>query len=289
MAFGRKGVHAAVLRENEGAWSIDRVQERSLPFSLFEGDPPANAVQVLAEVLASLLPQAVNNCVPLHLAVPGAAVSLRVFDLDAVPKAADDRLSLVRWRLAQELTVGYELASSYQTLEEGENKGALLGMAMDARWLKCLTEACHTAQIVPDVIDAGYSYLFNHSHSGIAVFPGVAAMICLEAESWSMLVIDQQARIKFGRSWWRSSELASAEDYQNMTLEAERAIHAFMHGGTTSIQQIAIAGEAADIKSLAAILDQRMHQPCHMLAITGVAANQHRGYATALAAAGDMR
>lgn len=289
-ALGRNGMRATVLRKYNGAWQIARVQEIPVPFSLFEGEPPSNAVQVLSQTLVSILPEAVKNFVPLHLALPGAAISLRVFALDAVPKVANDRLSLVRWRLAQELAVGHELAASYQVLEDGEQNGALLGIAMDARWLKCLTEACSVAQIVPAVIDAGYSYLFNHFHSGIAAFRVSTALICLEAESWSMLVIDEQARIRFARSWWRSPAPASAEDYQNIALEAEQSIRAYIHGGVTLIQRISIAGEGADIKSVAAILDQRMQQPCHTLAIApGVAPDEHRGFSTAIAASFDNR
>ena len=93
-----------------------------------------------------------------NLAIPGAAVSLRVLNLDAVPTAENDRINLVRWRLAQELAVSYELACSYQVMEVGEKSGALLGIAIDARWLVCLTEACRIAQIVPTVIDAGFSH-----------------------------------------------------------------------------------------------------------------------------------
>ena len=33
----------------------------------------------------------------------------------------------------------------------------MLGIAIDARWLACLTEACSAAQIVPTVIDAGFN------------------------------------------------------------------------------------------------------------------------------------
>lgn len=307
-ALGRNGIGAAILREHDGVWQVARVQEMPVRVSLFEGEPPFDAVTVLAHALAELLPEAVGHFVPLHLALPGAAVSLRVFSLDTVPKAENDRLSLVRWRLAQELAASYELACAYQIIEQGqileqgqiqehgEKSGALSGIAIDARWLACLTEACRATQIVPTVIDAGFSFLFNRFHAEIASLRECSAMICLESESWSMLVIDEQARIRLARSGWRNPAAASAEvaDYQSIALEAEQAIRAYMLGGATPIQRISIAGEGADIKSLAAILDSRMQQPCHILAVTtGEGLNglrpEHRKFSTALAASFDMR
>ena len=111
-----------------------------------------------------------------------------------------------------------------------------------------------------------------------------------------MLVIDEQAHIRLARSWWRNPAAPSAQvaDFQFIALEVEQAIRAYMLSGAAPIQRISIAGEGADIKSLAAILDQRMQQPCHTLAITtGVEPNslrpEHRGYSTALAASLDIR
>lgn len=301
-ALGRNGIRASILREHDGVWQVARVQAIPVSVSLFEGEPPSDAVQVLAQALATLLPEAVGSFVPLHLALPSATVSLRVFTLDTVPKAENDRFSLVRWRLAQELAISYELACAYQIQEEGqilkqgEKNAALLGIALDARWLACLTEACSAAQIVPTVIDAGYSFLFNYFHSEISTFHGCSALICLEPESWSMLVIDEQAHIRLARSWWRNPAAPSAQvaDFQFIALEVEQAIRAYMLSGAAPIQRISIAGEGPDIKSLAAILNQRMQQPCHTLAITaGVDPNslrpEHRGFSTALAASFDIR
>ena len=294
--LGRNGMRASVLRKQNGIWQVTRVQEMPAPVSLFEGEPPSDAVQLLAQALASLLPEAVGNFVPLHLALPGAAVSLRVFSLDTVPKAEIDRLNLVRWRLAQELAVGYELACNYQILDD-EKDSAMLGIAVDARWLACLTEACSAAQIVPSVIDAGYSFLFNHFHPEITAFHKCTALICLESESWSMLVIDEQARVRLARSWWRNPAAASGEvmGHQSMALETEQALRAYLLGGAAPVQRIYIAGESPDIKSLAAILDQRMQQPCHTLAVSdraGLPSNlrpEHRVFSTALAASFDIR
>ena len=296
VALGRKGIRAAVLHQHNGGWHITRVQEMPVSLSLFEGEPPPDAIQVLAQALASLLPETVGNFVPLHLALPGASVSLRVLTLDAVPKTESDRISLVRWRLAQELAVGYELACSYQVLEQGKNGGALLGIAVDARWLVCLTEACRIAQIVPTVIDAGFSSLFNLSYSQIATFSGDSVLICLEAESWSMLAIDGQTRIKFARSWWRTPIAASAggSDYQALALEAEQAIRAYIHGGSAPVERVYLAGDESDIKPLAAVLDQRMQQRCHALAVTAQkipnnVRSPSGNFSTALAATFDLR
>ena len=311
-ALGRNGIRAAILHQHDGVWQIARVQEIPVSVALFEGAPPPDAVQVLTQALASLLPEAVGNFVPLHLALPGAAVSLRVFGLDAVPKAEPDRINLARWRMTQELAVNYELVCAYQILaegttpEQGENSSELpgselpgnelLAIAMDGRWLACLTEACRAAQIVPTVIDAGYSFLFNHFHAEIAALQACCALICLESDSWSMLVIDQQARIRLARSWWRNpaATATQAADFQFIALEAEQAIRAYVLSGATPIQQISIAGEGADIKSLAAILDQRMQQPGNMLAATGDEVTNNlqlelRGFSTTLAVAFDFR
>jgi hypothetical protein len=295
-ALSRSGVCASILRKRDGIWQVIRVQEVSVPIALFEGEPPADAVKVLAHAFTILLPEAAGTFLPLHLALPGAAVSLRLFSLDAVPKAENDRIDLVRWRLSQELAAGYELACAYQILDDAGQSGTMLGIAIDARWLACLTEACSTAQIVPTVIDAGFSYLFNHFHPEIATFQVCSALICLEAESWSMLIIDEHARIKLARSWWREPAAASGDitAYRAIALEAEQSIRAYMIGGATPIQRISIAGEGPDIKSLAAILDQRMQQPCQILAVTSREAQdnlrpEHSHYSSALAASFDTR
>ncbi len=268
-----------ILRQQEGVWQVARVQEMPVPFSLFEGEPPADAAPVLAQLWPALLPEAVGRYVPLHLALPGAAVSLRVFDLDVVPKSEQDRFNLASWRLNQELAASYELACAHQIVERAAQGGALLAIALDARWLACLNESCSAAQIVPTVIDAGYSFMFNHFHAQLVACPECCALIYLEAESWSLLVIDVEARIRLARSWWRNSAPVSdhspatnkraddRDDYQAIALEAEQAIRAYNLVGATAIGRISIAGEGADIASLAAILDSRMRQPCQILAM----------------------
>ena len=286
VALSRDGIRAVILRQQEGVWQVARVQEMPVPFPLFEGEPPADAVSVLAQLWSALLPEAVGQCVPLHLALPGTAVSLRVFGLDSVPKSEQDRLNLVRWRLGQELAASYELACAYQMVEQAGPGGAVLGIAMDARWLDCLNESCSTAQIVPTAIDAGFSFMFNHFHAQLAACPVCCALICLEQKSWSILVIDVQARIRLARSWRRNpatvsnhspasdqspvsnQSAADHEDYRVIALEAEQAIRACNLVGATPIQRILIAGEAADINALARLLDAHMQQPCQLLAMT---------------------
>lgn len=310
VALGRDGIRAVVLRQQDGVWQVASVQEMPVPFSLFEGEPPADAVPVLAQLWSALLPEAVGQFVPLHFALPGTAVSLRVFGLDSVPKSELDRLSLVRWRLGQELAANYELACAYQIVEQAEQGGAspggeLLAVSMDARWLACLNDSCSAAQIVPTAIDAGFSFMFNHFHAQLAACPVCCALICLEQKSWSILVIDVQARIRLARSWRRNSAPVSKQsaddhdDFQAIALEAEQAIRACNLVGATPIQQILIAGGAADINALAGLLDAHMQQPCQLLAMTsGEELNRLRpehkkfssaNFSTAWAAAFDIR
>ena len=303
VALGRNLLRASILGKHDGTWQVARVQAVPVPVSLFEGEPSSATTQALAQALTSLLPEAVENFVPLHLAVPGAVTSLRVFSLDTIPKAEKDRINLVRWRLAQELGVNYELACAYQIHEESqlqaggvEGGGTLLGSAIDARWLECLNEACSAAHIVPTVIDGSFSSLFNHFHSEIKAFREHSALICLEPESWSLLVIDEQARVRLARSWWRDpgAGSAAAADYDAIALEVEQAIRAYTLMDATPVKRVAIAGEGADISALAVVLNQRMQQPCHMLAVMqGGGANrmrpEYRGFSSALAAAFDFR
>lgn len=237
---------------------ITRLGERSLDVPLFSGEPGEAATAALAEALRELAPEAVRRYLPLHVSVPGAAVQVGVFPLDALPKQRSVQLDLARWHFAQAGS-SEALVCDCEPLGTDGGKHLLLGFAMDRAWHACLSDALARAGITAWSLNADVCRQFNGFHDRLCADKQGGALFAASADAWSLLLWDAAGRTRYCSSRWRSGEAGEAT---RIAAEVERRILACVQSlPGVGVSHLYAVADGED-EGLVAAIDARLREPC---------------------------
>lgn len=289
IAIGRQQVCAVVLGANRGNHEVRAIHAQRMPLPLFAAQPDMATGKILADVLHAISDGFLGEFAAVHVALPDTVIRSTVLDLDELPKTADMRETLVRWRFAK------EWQRSEDTLDccgfdMGEDRGKrlLFGQAGDRPWLDCVRGALARSGIMPWSLNAAAAYRFNYFHD--ALVGGAGAMLSLDPDCWNLLLWDDSGRVRQVLTRMREN-LADEDGAASIADEVERAILAYVHGDNSrKVGRLFLAGNETEMATLAAIFDGRLRKRVVVLhadeRISGTVAGMRDGLAPlALAAA----
>ncbi len=264
IGIGRDRLSAAHVVTTKQARHIERIRQINLPFTLFSGTPTPEIGHGLSSLLGELCGEVKRSHIPIQIALPDPVVSLRVFELGAIPKTRKEQLALVHWRFNKELNLGGRaIECSCQPLGVDNDKHLLLAMAIDQAWLDCLKEACRDAGVISTVIDMAACYRSNRFYERFSCDGADVVVISLDDDAWTVSISDAQGRLRFVRSRWRETMPEREREYQEIAAESEKMVRLYAHAAPgRSIKNIHAIGDAKDVSGVADLLDQRMAGKC---------------------------
>jgi len=258
LMIGRARVGFALF---EGAGQrITRFDERTLEVPLFTGRPSEATAAALAGALRELAPEAVRGYLPLHVSLPGAAVQVAVFPLDALPNKRALQLELARWHFAQAGNAEQALVCDCEPLGMDGGKHLLLGFAIDQAWHACIVDALARAGVTAWSLNADVCRQFNRFHDRLCADKRRGgALFAATADAWSLLLWDETGRVRHCSSRWRSDD---ADEGTRIAAEVERRILACVQSlPGMRIEHLYAVADGHDAGLVAAI-DARLREPC---------------------------
>jgi hypothetical protein len=257
--IGRDRVGFAAVAGNGTARPTTRFDQRKLDAPLFTGKPTEATAAALAETLAALAPEAARGYLPLHVSVPGAAVQMAVFPLDALPNKRALRLDLTRWHFAQAGNAEQALICDCEPLGMDGGKHLLLGFAMDSAWHACIVDALGRAGMTAWSLNADVCRQFNRFHDRLCADEQGGALFAATGDAWSLLLWDETGRVRHCSSRWRSGE---ADEGTRIAAEVERRILACVQSlPGVRVGHFYAATDSQD-EGLVVALDARLREPC---------------------------
>ena len=278
LAIGRDYIGLARLSSADGGLQVQELAETRLESKLFAGIPDAQTTAALTVALKTVATVIAGRYLPVHVSLPDAAVRLEVFELDELPKGQAAQQELTHWRFTRDAGNGTPTVSASQELGRDGDKYLLLGLAVDEAWRRCIAEALAQAGIVAWSLSANACRQFNRYHDTLAAGSGALAVLSMDA--WALLLWDEQGRVRYARSRWRTV----ADDHAAIAAEVERSILAYAHGAPNrSVQRVHVVAEGADA-GLVTTLDARLREPCLRLSVDAgleYAPDVNRGFGSA--------
>jgi hypothetical protein len=257
--IGRDRVGFATMAGHGTARRMTRFDERKLDAPLFTGRPSEAAAAALAKTLAALAPEAARAYLPLHVSVPGAAVQMAVFPLDALPNKPALRLDLTRWHFAQAGNAEQVLVCDCEPLGMDGGKHLLLGFAMDGAWHECIVDALGRAGMTAWSLNADVCRQFNRFHDRLCADEQGGALFAATDDAWSLLLWDETGRVRHCSSRWRSG---GADEGARVAAEVERRILACVQSlPGMRIEHLHAVVDSHDV-GLVDALDARLREPC---------------------------
>lgn len=257
LMIGRSRVGFALF-EGTGQRLV-RIDARTLDVPLFTGRPSEAAAAALAEALQELAPEAVRGYLPLHVSLPGAAVQVAVFPLDALPNKRALQLDLARWHFAQAGNAEQALVCDCEPLGMDGGKHLLLGFAMDQAWHACIVDALARAGVTAWSLNADVCRQFNRFHDRLCADKRGGALFAVTEDAWSLLLWDELGRARHCSSRWRSDE---ADEGTRIAVEVERRILACVQSlPGMRIEHLYAVADGHDAGLVDAI-DARLREPC---------------------------
>lgn len=268
VSIGRNRLYAAHVETQKKDRRVIRITESDLPFGLFRGSPTQEVSTTLGSSLAELCSDIRRSHIPVQIALPDPVVTLRLFELDALPKSAKEQQALARWRFAKEAYFenrAIECVCQYFGEENG--KHLLLALAADQNWFDCLKEAFHVAGVTATVIDMAACYRFNRFYDRLTAESGDAVLISMDHDTWTLSISDAQGRLRFVHARWREEiherEEHRLQEYQDIASETEQMIRVYVHAAAgRNIGNIHVTANAENIIGMASVFDHRMQGKC---------------------------
>lgn len=262
LAIGRGYVGLACVEAGKGGGEV-RVAEERLDFPVFNGAPTPPAAEALTKALRKVAGSLARRYLPIHVSLPDALLRWTVLELDQIPNKRAAQLELVAFRFARQGLAG-DYVHACQPLGRDGGKHLLLGVAGDAGWHRLVSEALERAGLVAWTIDGNACRQFNLFHDRLTAASG--SLVALAPDAWSLWLWDAEGRIRYARGRWRTG----GDDHDEIALEAERAILAYVHGDAarTVARVFAVAGEESEAMERA--LNARLREPCTRLSVRDV-------------------
>lgn len=282
IAIGRDRICVVVLGADGNGHEIRSVHAQDMPVPLFASQPAMASEAGLAEVLQSISAGFRGEFASVHVALPDTVIRSTVLDLDEVPKTADMRQTLLRWRFAKEWQRP-EDSLDCSGFDLGEERGRRLffGQAGDRPWLDCVRRALARAGIMPWSLNAAAAYRFNCFHD--AITGGAGVLLSLDPDCWNLLLWDDTGRVRQVLTRLREN-LGAEHEAASIADEVERAILAHVHGDSSrKMGRFFLAGNEVELASLAEIFDARLRERVVVLhadtGISGTVAGVRNGLA----------
>jgi hypothetical protein len=259
VAIGRDYVGFASLETKKGRRRI-RVFEEKLETGLFQGAPTPQAEESLTRALGKARGVLAERYLPLHVSLPDALVRCAVLELDQLPDSRAAQLELVAFRFARQGLEGAQVHACQRLGPDGD-KQLVLGLATDAGWHALVRQALERVGIAAWSINGNACRQFNAFHERLAAESG--ALVTLAPDAWSLWLWDAQGRTRHGRGRWRMG----GDDHEEIALEVERSILAYVHGDAarTVAKVYVVAG--AESKPLMDQLNVRLREACVGLSV----------------------
>jgi hypothetical protein len=259
LMIGRSRVGFALFEGTGLGQRVVRIDERTLDLQLFTGRPSEATAAALAQTLREVAPEAVRRYLPLHVSLPGAAVQMAVFPLDALPKKRAVQLDLARWHFTQAGNAEQALACDCESLGMDGDKHLLLGFAMDQAWHACIVDALGRAGMTAWSLNADVCRQFNRFHDRLCADKQGGALFAVTADAWSLLLWDELGRARHCSSRWRSGEETEGT---RIAAEVERRILAYVQSlPGMRIEHLYAVADAQD-EGLIDAIDARLREPC---------------------------
>lgn len=289
IAIGRNQVCAVVLDAQGGKHEIRAIHTQDMAVPLFAEQPTMASEAGLVQALDEISEGFRREYASVHVALPDMVIRSTVFDLDDLPKTADMRGALLRWRFAKEWQRS-EDSLDCRGFDLGEDHGKRLffGQAGDRPWLDCVRRALARNGIATWSLNASSIYRFNCFQD--AVVGGAGALLTLDPDCWNLQLWDDRGRVRRILTRLREN-LAVEYEMAAIADEAERAVLAYVQGdGSRNVGRVYLAGNAAEMAALAEVFDRRLRERAVQLhadeRISGSLAGMRDGLAPlALAAA----
>ena len=284
LEIGRDVVRYVEIESKAGRSRVCSMSSARIDVPLFEAEPTAANGKAIADAVARVAGTTRNRYLPLHVCVPDPLVRTAIFELEELPKNADARKALAKFRLQRDLP---SQECEYRTEALGalnNGKQLLLGMAMSSAWCRAVIEALQTQGIVAWSLTGRLTRLLNALSGNLTGTNGV--LICGMDDSWALAAFDSQGRLRYVRSQWSTASLTPAA----IAAEAQRAILAYVHqDANRSVEKICLFTPGGQV-DLATEINARLDEPCHSLTPAEFAVDQPDGqplleYSAALAAA----
>jgi hypothetical protein len=259
LAIGRDYVGLAYVEAGKGGSRI-RLAEERLDSQIFSGAPTPPAAEALAKALRKIAGSLAKRYLPVHVSLPDALLRWTVLELDQLPDKRAAQLELVAFRFARQ-GLGGERVHACQPLGRDRDKHLLLGMAGDAGWHRLVSEALERAGIVAWTVNGNACRQFNLFHDRLTGDSG--SLVALAPDAWSLWLWDREGRTRHARGRWRTG----AGDHDEIALDVERSILAYVHGdpARTVAKVFAVAGEESEAMERA--LNARLREPCTRLSV----------------------
>jgi hypothetical protein len=259
LAIGRDYVGLAYVERGKGNGQV-RLAEEKLDARLFDGAPTARAAEALAKALRKAAGFLAKRYLPIHVSLPDALLRWTVLELDELPQKRAAQLELVGFRFARQGLAG-QYVHACQPLGRERGKHLLLGVAADAGWHRLVSEALEQAGLVAWTLDGNACRQFNLFHDRLTAASG--SLVALAPDAWSLWLWDEAGRTRYVRGRWRTV----GGDHEEIALDVERAILAYVHGdpSRTVAKVFAAAGEESE--ALERALNARLREPCMRLCV----------------------
>jgi hypothetical protein len=261
ITFGQGRLSFVRLERASGTWRCLTAEDVALPVLAFERPPAPEAIQVISEALARLVPDARRAYLPLQVTLPDPLGYIGALELDTLPKSSATRRELVRWHFERDLhlnAVDYEF--DHQDLGMNGNVHLLLGQSLDKPWLEVIRHALNNASLHVWNINTTFCRHYNTHYPMLTSGHAGAGLITLDADTWSFGFFDAEGRVRFVRSRWRRRDEQFSESF---AVEIESTVRSYVHGGKgRDIRQLFLVGDELDTASLAEGLNPRLGSPC---------------------------
>lgn len=185
-----------------------------------------------------------------NVALADPLTVLHVFPLQDPPEKKDLARRMAGWLGAQELGLRKEMVFDTQLLGCSEDgRDLLLGVAVDKGLLERLNCAALGAGLRVRNVNPAAVYRFNRLHDSLQdARPGM--LVSLERHYWSLLLWDEQQRIRIAKSKWLAapSTPCTPADARSIVEEWHRQMMGIAAGSGRELGTLHFDAFAADVR-----------------------------------------
>lgn len=274
MALQTQGLVLAQGRRYKNRWSVQAMQETPAQAALFDTQDYRLLQQSVTVALKALPLASRKPWTRVQIALPDPLVQCQVFALEEWPKGNAARQAFVAWKMSEHLQLNASnFVFTHQLLGTERGRYLVLMSATQAPLLWAVSEAFSQQRMAPAVIDAAGVFQFN------ALAPLVkktgAMLVSLTRDYWSMMIWDDQARLRHLSSQWRAPQ-ATDTSVQDIAIaeELERRTRAHMRAADApAIEKLLLSGDADDVGALFDVLQARQVQALERLHLQAFSAS----------------
>jgi hypothetical protein len=196
----------------------------------------------LEKVIEQLPKRFYRNYTEVEIILPDPFVRSHVFELSEKPKTKKDLNGLLEWKMSKLFHFNGE--DYVTTFHEFGKRGDQYCIYTECV-RRSITETIQTIfkkhRFVIKRIDAAFIFLYEKVTEELSKFGH--AILFLEYDFWTVLILDEKYRLKFQHSNWIPNDQAHSELLKNIFIETERTIRAYSQSeGGGSVSKILIEG-----------------------------------------------